>query len=129
MRHPLLVPEIRELLQGGDHGALVEFLGRLSSESLRMRFFATLRPDARLVDPYLDSNWEQRGALVGTLAGAFLLIPFLGVEKTTHCAVLINLAVGFLVLAVALRLRRRSPEATPKRRTPAINTTWRRLTS
>ena len=26
MRHPLLVPEIRELLRGGDHGALVEFL-------------------------------------------------------------------------------------------------------
>jgi acetate---CoA ligase (ADP-forming) len=51
-----------------DRGALVEFLGRLSSESLRMRFFATLRPDARLVDPYLDSNWEQRGALMGTLA-------------------------------------------------------------
>jgi acetate---CoA ligase (ADP-forming) len=50
-----------------DRGALTAFLGRLSSESLRMRFFATVRPDERLVDPYLDSNWDQRGALMGTL--------------------------------------------------------------
>ncbi len=54
--------------EASDRDPLMEFLGRLSSESLRMRFFATLRPDARLVDPYLDSNWEKRGALMGTLA-------------------------------------------------------------
>jgi acyl-CoA synthetase (NDP forming)/RimJ/RimL family protein N-acetyltransferase len=50
-----------------DRAALTTFLRRLSSESLRMRFFATLRPDERLIDPYLDSKWDQRGALMGTL--------------------------------------------------------------
>jgi RimJ/RimL family protein N-acetyltransferase len=48
-----------------DREALAAFLARLSPESLRLRFFATLRPDARLVDPYLDSNWTSRGALIG----------------------------------------------------------------
>jgi acetate---CoA ligase (ADP-forming) len=51
-----------------DRGALAAFLARLSPESLRLRFFATVRPDEGLVDPYLDSNWNERGALLGTLA-------------------------------------------------------------
>jgi acyl-CoA synthetase (NDP forming)/RimJ/RimL family protein N-acetyltransferase len=51
-----------------DRDALAAFLERLSAESLRLRFFATLRPEARLVDPYLDPDWRQRGALMGTLA-------------------------------------------------------------
>ncbi|MDX6569700.1 MAG: hypothetical protein QOH15_2278 [Gaiellales bacterium] len=51
-----------------DRDALAAFLVRLSPESLRLRFFATVRPDESLVDPYLDSDWNQRGALLGTLA-------------------------------------------------------------
>lgn len=51
-----------------DREALAAFLARLSPESLRRRFFATLRPDVSLVDPYLDSDWSQRGALLGVLA-------------------------------------------------------------
>jgi acyl-CoA synthetase (NDP forming)/RimJ/RimL family protein N-acetyltransferase len=50
-----------------DRDALAAFLARLSPESLRLRFFATVRPDESLVDPYLDSDWNQRGALLGTL--------------------------------------------------------------
>jgi acetate---CoA ligase (ADP-forming) len=53
-----------------DRDALAAFLSRLSPESLRLRFFATVRPDATLVDPYLDSNWFQRGALLGALEQA-----------------------------------------------------------
>ena len=50
-----------------DRAALAAFLARLAPESLRLRFFATVRPDESLVDPYLDSDWNQRGALLGTL--------------------------------------------------------------
>jgi acyl-CoA synthetase (NDP forming)/RimJ/RimL family protein N-acetyltransferase len=49
-----------------DEDALAAFLSRLSPESLRRRFFATVRPDVALVGPYLDPNWSQRGALIGT---------------------------------------------------------------
>ena len=50
-----------------DRAAITAFLAGLSPESLRLRFFATVRPDEALVEPYLDSNWSQRGALIGTL--------------------------------------------------------------
>ena len=50
----------------GDQDALAAFLARLSPESLRLRFFATVRPDRELVGPYLDPNWSQRGALIGS---------------------------------------------------------------
>jgi acetate---CoA ligase (ADP-forming) len=53
-----------------DRDALAAFLARLSPESLRLRFFATIRPEATLVDPYLDSNWSERGALIGALEQA-----------------------------------------------------------
>jgi acyl-CoA synthetase (NDP forming)/RimJ/RimL family protein N-acetyltransferase len=49
-----------------DQDALAAFLSRLAPESLRRRFFATVRPDRELVGPYLDPNWSQRGALIGT---------------------------------------------------------------
>lgn len=56
--------------EAADRDALADFLARLSPESLRRRFFATVRPDASLIDPYLDSNWSQRGALIAMLVEA-----------------------------------------------------------
>jgi acetate---CoA ligase (ADP-forming) len=51
-----------------DSGALVTFFAGLSAESLYLRFNGVPRVDEKLVDPVLDPDWHERGALVGTLA-------------------------------------------------------------
>ena len=43
------------------------FLGDLSPGAAGLRFFATVRPDAHLIDPYLEPDWAPRGALIGAL--------------------------------------------------------------
>jgi acetyl coenzyme A synthetase (ADP forming)-like protein len=50
-----------------DADALVAFFAGLSERSLYLRFHGALRPDARLVEPFLDPDWIERGSLVGTL--------------------------------------------------------------
>ena len=51
-----------------DADALVAFFGSLSDRSRYLRFhgFPPLRP--QLVEPPLEPDWHERGALVGTLA-------------------------------------------------------------
>src|SRR4029453_4099227 len=51
-----------------DTAALTDFLRGLSERSLYLRFHGapTVRPS--LVEPFLDPDWVERGALVGTLA-------------------------------------------------------------
>jgi acetate---CoA ligase (ADP-forming) len=49
-----------------DRQAVGRFFTALSPESMRLRFFATLRPGPELADPFLDPDWSQRGALIGT---------------------------------------------------------------
>ena len=53
----------------GDAGALVAFFGGLSERSRYLRFHGSRRVDAALVEPYLDLDWGDRGALIGLLAG------------------------------------------------------------
>ena len=50
-----------------DSDALVAFLEDLSPASRQMRFHGTLRPGPRLVEGDLDPDWNDRGALIGTL--------------------------------------------------------------
>ena len=50
-----------------DSDALVAFLEALSPESMSARYHAAVRPRAALVDPYLDADSVDRGALIGTL--------------------------------------------------------------
>ena len=50
-----------------DSDALVAFLEELSPDSRQMRFHGTLRPGPRLVESDLDPDWNDRGALIGTL--------------------------------------------------------------
>src|SRR5207253_10767631 len=45
----------------------VGFFAALSERSLYLRFHGALRPDARLVEPFLDPDWLERGSLLGTL--------------------------------------------------------------
>lgn len=51
----------------GDAGALLAFFRGLSQRSLYLRFHGLPHVDRALVEPYLDSDWAERGALIGTI--------------------------------------------------------------
>ena len=50
-----------------DAGALLEFFGSLSERSVYLRFHGFRKLDERIVEPVLEPDWEERGALLGTL--------------------------------------------------------------
>ncbi len=50
-----------------DAGALLAFFEGLSQRSLYLRFHGLPRVDRAIVEPYLDPDWAERGALVGML--------------------------------------------------------------
>jgi acetate---CoA ligase (ADP-forming) len=52
-----------------DAGALIAFFGGLSEHSRYLRFHGSRRVDAALVEPFLEPDWADRGALIGELAG------------------------------------------------------------
>ena len=52
-----------------DAAGLIAFVERLSPESRYFRFHGLPPVGPRLVEPFLDPDWDERGALVGTLAG------------------------------------------------------------
>jgi acetate---CoA ligase (ADP-forming) len=51
--------------QPADEGALLSFFRRLSDHSLYLRFHGHPDVSARLVQPVLDPDWIERGALIG----------------------------------------------------------------
>jgi acetate---CoA ligase (ADP-forming) len=51
-----------------DAEALLEFFRALSERSLYLRFHGFREVDARLVEPLLEPDWEERGSLLGALA-------------------------------------------------------------
>jgi acetyl coenzyme A synthetase (ADP forming)-like protein len=53
---------------GDDAEALLAFFRSLSERSLYLRFHGFPQLGARLVEPLLEPDWEERGALLGTLA-------------------------------------------------------------
>jgi GNAT superfamily N-acetyltransferase len=59
---------------GADVGALFEFFGHLSDRSRFLRFhgFPPLGP--ALIQPMVDPDWTERGALVGELDGEIVAI-------------------------------------------------------
>jgi acetyl coenzyme A synthetase (ADP forming)-like protein len=54
--------------ESGDADALLRFFQGLSERSLYLRFHGFPRVDERLVEPLLEPDWEERGALLGALA-------------------------------------------------------------
>ncbi len=50
-----------------DEERLVQFLSDLSVQSLYYRFHGAAKPRAQLVEPFLDPDWQESGALIGTL--------------------------------------------------------------
>ena len=57
-----------------DIDALVEFLGGLSRESLYLRFHGFPTVSRRLVEPFVDPDWQERGHLVGELDGRVIAL-------------------------------------------------------
>ena len=53
-----------------DRQAIVRFLEGLSERSLYLRYHGVPSVDERLVDPVLDPDWVDRGALIGSVAAA-----------------------------------------------------------
>ena len=51
-----------------DADAVLAFVARLSPESRYFRFHGLPPVGPRLVEPFLAPDWDERGALVGTLA-------------------------------------------------------------
>lgn len=51
-----------------DAEGLMAFFAGLTDESLFLRFHGFRRVDRELVEPLLDPDWDERGALVGSLA-------------------------------------------------------------
>jgi acetyl coenzyme A synthetase (ADP forming)-like protein len=51
-----------------DADALLQFFQGLSERSLYLRFHGFPKMDERLVEPLLEPDWEERGALLGALA-------------------------------------------------------------
>jgi acetate---CoA ligase (ADP-forming) len=52
-----------------DSDALIEFFSGLSDQSLYNRFHGFAMVGPKLVEPVLDPDWHERGALLGTLDG------------------------------------------------------------
>ena len=53
-----------------DADALLAFFRSLSERSLYLRFHGIPSVEPRLVEPLLEPDWVERGALLGTLADA-----------------------------------------------------------
>jgi len=53
---------------GTDREALLRFFRELSSRSLYLRFHGYTTVDERLVEPVLEPDWAERGALIGSVA-------------------------------------------------------------
>ena len=51
-----------------DADAVLAFVSRLSPESRYFRFHGSPPVGPRLVEPFLEPDWDERGALIGTLA-------------------------------------------------------------
>jgi len=57
-----------------DADDVLGFFSDLSDRSRYLRFHGALRPDARLVEPFLRSDWTERGSLMGTLEGRIVAL-------------------------------------------------------
>jgi acetyl coenzyme A synthetase (ADP forming)-like protein len=57
-----------------DAEGVLAFFSDLSDRSRYLRFHGALRPDARLVEPFLRSDWIERGSLMGTLEGRIVAL-------------------------------------------------------
>ncbi|HEX2496670.1 MAG TPA: GNAT family N-acetyltransferase, partial [Gaiellaceae bacterium] len=57
-----------------DTAALLEFLSGLSEQSLYYRFHGFPSVNEKLVEPFVDPDWHERGHLVGELGGRIIAL-------------------------------------------------------
>ena len=70
-----------------DADALVAFFAGLSDRSRYLRFHGIRQVDRTLVEPLLDPDWAERGALVGTFADGTERADRRRRRTTTACAI------------------------------------------
>jgi acetate---CoA ligase (ADP-forming) len=60
--------------RAGDAAALAAFLDGLSQQSLYYRFHGFPTVDEKLVEPFLDPDWHERGHLIGEMEGLVIAL-------------------------------------------------------
>jgi acetyl coenzyme A synthetase (ADP forming)-like protein len=60
--------------RGDDAPALVEFLNRVSEQSVYYRFHGFPTINEKLVEPFLDPDWHERGHLIGEMEGRVIAL-------------------------------------------------------
>jgi acetyl coenzyme A synthetase (ADP forming)-like protein len=94
-----------------DGPALLAFFEALSPESLYLRFHGRPRVDERLVDPVLDPDWSERGALIGTYGDRIVaLANYVRLRDRSAAEVAFAVADEFQGRGVATRLLERLAE-------------------
>ena len=93
----------------GDRDGLAAFLAGLSPDSLHQRFHAAVRPRADLVDPYLDSNWAERGALLAAITDGggeqiIALASYTRLRDRSAAEAAFAVADAFQALGIATRM-------------------------
>jgi acetate---CoA ligase (ADP-forming) len=91
--------------RAGDAAALVEFLNGLSEQSLYYRFHGFPMVDERLVEPFLEPDWHERGHLIAELGGRVIaLASYVRLRDPTRAEVAFLVADEFQRRGIGTRL-------------------------
>jgi acetyl coenzyme A synthetase (ADP forming)-like protein len=94
-----------------DDVALLAFFQGLSDHSLYLRFHGHPAVGRNVVDPLLDPDWSERGALVGTLEGAIVAVAnYVRLRDPRTAEVAFAVADEFQGRGIATRLLERLAE-------------------
>ncbi len=88
-----------------DADAVLEFFSDLSDESRYLRFHGFTAVGPKLVDPVLDPDWEERGALIGSLEGRVVaLANWVQLRDPRAAEVAFTVADGYQRRGIGTRL-------------------------
>jgi acetate---CoA ligase (ADP-forming) len=91
-----------------DADALLEFFTTLSDESRYLRFHGFAAPGPTLVEPVLDPDWHERGALLGSLEGRVVaLANWVRLRDPRAAEVAFTVADGYQRRGIGTRLLER----------------------
>jgi ribosomal protein S18 acetylase RimI-like enzyme len=91
-----------------DADALLEFFGALSDESRYLRFHGFAAVGPKLVEPVLEPDWQERGALLGSLDGRVVaLANWVRLRDPSAAEVAFTVADGYQRRGIGTRLLER----------------------